>query len=412
MTTKIKDNYYIVILICCCLLTGLVHGLEGGTSGSFYKPIADDLNLSISSISLYVTLKGISMVLFTPLANKFIRRYKLNLVLSLSILIYIGALFGLSISNNLYQIYSFAIVMGLGASFLSTIIVPYLINNWFFEKQGLVLGIAFGFSGLTGALLGPIISSHIASFGWRSGYRLLTLIIGSVLLPLILFLVKENPNNTFKAYKIKTVSTKNNQPIDENVLRQYLLSKSFRYSFLFGVSLALSNGILFNLPTYARSIGQSLEIGALATSLTLLGATIGKVLFGHLNDKLKASYVVLVASISGAVGLIFIYLFGSNTILLLLGSLLYGAIVSLMTLEPPIIVKQVFGEHYYYDLFVYINMATQLFYALGPTIYALIFDSFNSYFFSFLLCLIFTILSFPLCYMSIKTARNIKKEAI
>lgn len=411
MIRTIQNNYYWVILVCCCALTGLTYGIEGGTGGLFFKPISTELNTSVSSISLYVTIKGISMVLFTPFANRILKRYSLNIVLGLASLVYATVLFLMSQSKDTMMIYCLAIALGAAASFLSTIIVPSLIGKWFRKKQGLFLGIAFGFSGLTGSSVGPIISKVINEYGWRMGYKTISFIVLFILVPICFILVKNEPSEHYRAFDspgTKINSRQVNIVTNEKVLKKYFMSKSFIYSFVFGISLALSNGILFNLPTYVASIGMDINIGAFATSLALLGATIFKVGFGYLNDKIKPTTVVLIASIIGAVSLLMIYYLRTNQVYLLCGSFLYGSIISLMTLEPPIIIKHIFGENYYHDIFVFVNMATQLVYSIGPTLYAGIFDTFSTYGYSFLLSIVFTLLSYPLCYLSVTNSKHLK----
>lgn len=407
----VSAHYHYFILMVCCLMAGFIHGIEGGTSGLFYMPISQHLNIPISTVSFYVTIKGVVMVLCIPLAYKLMKRIQLNFLLSIATLIYIVGLLMISKSQGIHEIYFAACLMGLGASFLSTLVIPYLIGNWFKKRQGLMLGIAFGFSGFTGSVVGPIVSEFIQMNGWRSGYQLIAFLIGILLLPLLVF-VKATPKemkllpygqNTDINSEIDAVQTK----VNKQVLKQYVCSSAFILSVLFGIMLALTNGILFHLTTYAQTIGFTSTQGSFITSMTLLGATINKVMFGNLNDRWKITSVVFLASILGAVGLVILFTLTQTYVLMLIGAFLYGSVVALTTLEPPILIRQLFGDSYYDDIFVFVNMATLFCYSASTTLYAFLFDLTKTYSTSFILCILFTLMTYFFCKLSVKHSRKL-----
>jgi len=411
MRIKIHQNYHKLILICCCFLTGCIHGMEGGTTGSFIGPLSNSLGVGISFISMYITIKGISMVIFTPLASKMIHRFNLRIVLSSATLMYILSLITIARTETLIMLYTSAVIMGISASFLSTIIVPTLINNWFVKRQGFALGIAFGFSGISGATIAPLISRIIENFGWRTGYYAIAGIIALTLLPLMFFVVRLNPEEMgLEPYGGRKVTrTDNIESVPNTRIKNIMKSRVFIYMLIFSISLALSNGILFSLPNYVKTIGMPIAFGATLTSLALLGATSFKVIFGSLNDRYSSKIVVKTAVLIGIMGLLAIYLARFNILIMSFGAFFYGAIISLMTLEVPIITKLVFGAEQYISMLVIFNMSTQLSYALGPTIYAVVFDISKSYFVSFAICIGFVVTSLLACILSLKESAKVNK---
>lgn len=384
--------------------------MEGGTTGSFIGPLSTSLGVGTSLVSMYVTIKGISMVVFTPIASRIIQRFNLRIVLTTATLIYIVSLILIARTETLTMLYASAVVMGISASFLSTIIVPTLINNWFARRQGIALGIAFGFSGISGAAVAPLISKIIENFGWRTGYYTVAVIIALTLLPLMIYVVRLSPKEVgLKQYGGESViRTDNYVSSPKTRIDKIIKSRVFIYVFIFSISIALSNGILFNLPNYVKTIRLPISTGAMLTSFALLGATSFKVFFGYLNDKYSPERVVISAVIIGTMGLLMIFLATFSILIMSFGAFFYGAIISLMTLEVPIITKRVFGAEHYISMFVVFNMATQLSYALGPTVYAAIFDVSKSYLVSFIICIGFVITSLIACILSLKESAKDK----
>jgi len=413
MRIKIHQNYHKLILICCCFLTGCIHGMEGGTTGSFIGPLYKlHWEVGISFISMYITIKGISMVIFTPLASKMIHRFNLRIVLSSATLMYILSLITIAKNRNLDNALYISSNYGYKCQlFYRQLLCLLLINNWFVKRQGFALGIAFGFSGISGATIAPLISRIIENFGWRTGYYAIAGIIALTLLPLMFFVVRLNPEEMgLEPYGGRKVTrTDNIESVPNTRIKNIMKSRVFIYMLIFSISLALSNGILFSLPNYVKTIGMPIAFGATLTSLALLGATSFKVIFGSLNDRYSSKIVVKTAVLIGIMGLLAIYLARFNILIMSFGAFFYGAIISLMTLEVPIITKLVFGAEQYISMLVIFNMSTQLSYALGPTIYAVVFDISKSYFVSFAICIGFVVTSLLACILSLKESAKVNK---
>ena len=62
------------------------------------------------------------------------------------------------------------VVFGLAGSFIFVVPAPILIDNWFKKHKGLALGCAMSFSGIGGAVLSPVFTLLIETFGWREAY--------------------------------------------------------------------------------------------------------------------------------------------------------------------------------------------------------------------------------------------------
>lgn len=365
---------HILIVVACAATTALVHGMEGGTSGIFFPEVANALGVPVFEVAGYLTVKGIVMVGLTPVANHLLGRWPINWVLLLASVVYASGLQVLATAQRLEHIYAGAVLLGVGAAFISTVVVPLVIANWFTTRRGLALGVSFGVSGISGALFSPIVAGWIQAYGWRNAYTFLAIIVGGGLGTLMLALMRRRPQDvgTFPYGHDRTRDAATKATESPGQGRAFSRRGALTLLIIFGSMLALTNGMLFNLNNYALSIGFSSAIGAAATSAALLGATVGKFSLGALTDRWGPQRVLLTASVLGSVGLVIVLSSGRSAELLVAGAFVYGALISLMTLQPPIVTLSVLGEQQYRSQFKYVSMATQLSYAAAPMAFAAI----------------------------------------
>lgn len=353
------------------MMMGMTYGMEGGTTGNFFLPISQTFNCTISEVSLYVSIKGIMCVLTIPFVVKALKKGNTRKTLSLATIAYALSLLAMALSPSIIFFHCAAAFLGISGSFLSTISVPTIINQWFTKKMGLALGISMAASGIFGSLAGPLLNEIILYSGWRSGYLIMASLIVVFLLPLMIFVIELKPRNREDAYGGYHVVV--NQ---DELMEGRIHVKPFVLTILFGIALALSTGILFNLPTMLLVKDIKSQKSALIVSFVLIGATVWKLIYGYFVDFVSMKKVLYFAIISGVIGLNVI-MFKNAVEYLFVGAFLYGSIVSLMTLFPPLMLKVCFKEENYNHLLTYVSMAVQFAYALSPMIFAYLGEAFN-----------------------------------
>src|SRR5699024_11798434 len=102
------------------------------------------------------------------------------------------AMFGLM--SSVWGWYIFVIPLAVGGVFIRVIAGPVMIERWFVKKNGMALGIMTAIGGLMGAFIQPITGILISSFGWRSSYFIIGIAVILILVPTILFLVRNSPS--------------------------------------------------------------------------------------------------------------------------------------------------------------------------------------------------------------------------
>ena len=172
-----KYRYHWLIVIVCCGFSAATLGLISNSNGVFFKPMADSLGVGIGSITLFVTIANLVQAITCPLVAWLLNKWDIRVLCTSFILLTLLALTLIAFTPNLYILYVSAVLLGIGMTGFSVIPINVLLANWFKDKLGLVVGITFSFSGISGALFNPIFNNLIAAWSWRSTYLFMMVII-------------------------------------------------------------------------------------------------------------------------------------------------------------------------------------------------------------------------------------------
>ena len=197
--TKKKFFYGWVIVFCCTLLVAAGTGIFVNCLGIFVKPVCEELGFDRGPFTLYSTIGGF-VGMFAMLAyGELYRRYPQHIrkFIALGTVVCCGAFYGYSLSTKLWHFYALAAFYGTGSMTLAGISITTLINNWFVEKRGLATGLAFAGSGVSAAVMTPVLTTIVADFGWRMGYRTMSLVSLCLLVPAVLLIRVSRPKRAF-----------------------------------------------------------------------------------------------------------------------------------------------------------------------------------------------------------------------
>jgi MFS family permease len=100
----------------------------------------------------------------------------------------------LSMVTATWQIWVlYGCIFPISLTLATSITANAVVSRWFVRRLGLALGItAFGV-GISGAVLPPIIAEVMPSIGWRGVWRIAAAITAFVVVPLVLWIVRDRP---------------------------------------------------------------------------------------------------------------------------------------------------------------------------------------------------------------------------
>lgn len=407
-----KIHYGWWIMVSCCAFYGGTIGILGNTMGLFLQPVMQEMSWTRTEASYYMSIMPLVAALIQPLAANLFKKYSIRMVLGLAIILFSGSYIATSRFNTLLSWNIYGVLYGVSAGFLMYLPVPLLINNWFKKRVGIAMGIALAFVNISGAVFNPIASNLIADMGWRDARVVLGIVSLLISLPLAVLLVRYKPEELkMKPYgfddNASNSQTANAAPSGIS-FKQAVKTVPFYSSILLAGLFVLCASMMQQVPGYAGSIGLDPATGASAVSIVMAGSIIGKIGLGYINDKFGTMVTAFLACALGASGALIVLLAGSNAAFFLIGTAFFGLGYAALTIIPPLVVRTVFGQKSYGEIYSMITLGLGFFSAASPLIYARIFDATQSFQIAWLLVLCAYIAGCVLVPVIMKLGKNLK----
>jgi MFS family permease len=393
------------IVAATFMIMTLIYAPIANLVSLFTLPVTKELKFSPSQFMLYFTIMALAAMAVGPIAGRLIRKMDVRVYLTVFIIISALAFVGFSFSTKLVHFYLLAVLMGAGMAGGAMIPASVLITNWFNEKRGLCLGIALSGSGFGGVILSPIVNGLITSYGWRSAYLFLGIIIAVVLIPLALFVIRLNP------------ADKGLSPLGENSIQKIELTGTTQGEALKSISFwalclailvggVVVNTMLINLAPYLAGIGTTAKTAALLLSLGSAMVIVGKLLVGRLFDKLGLSMTLFIISAGSLVS--FLFLMKANIVLpAVLYTVFSGVGSTAVTVAPAYLTGALFGEKEYGAKYGVVAIFISLGAAITPIVSGAIFNINHSYGLVLNVLIALSIVQFVLFFIASKTQPKI-----
>lgn len=160
----------------------------------FIEEFIRDLELSRTAVSSLYTIGTIAGSLALPYIGREIdKRGNRTMVIIIAIAFGIACLYMSTVSNMLMLLIGIVFMRMLGQSSM-TIVSRNVINQWWVQRRGFVLGIA----ALAGSVLGPglfpnFINQLIPQFGWQTTYVILGGLVIGIMVPVGYLFFRERP---------------------------------------------------------------------------------------------------------------------------------------------------------------------------------------------------------------------------
>ena len=269
--------------------------------------------------------------------------------------------------------------------------------EWFLLQLLLQIGLiktslALSFSGLSGAIFSPLLSSWITRYGWQMTYRFMAICIFVLVLPALIVPWNIDPKEEHLlpyGYQNRKETTK----VQNNKIK--LLTISFLCMCLFTLLHTSITGISQHLSGIAVSIHLSATIGATFMSFTMIGNITTKLLIGFLSDLLSPIKAVIMMILTNCISLVLLFLgvIHQETLLLYIGSLMFGSIYSVGAVGIPMLTRYFFGNENYARTYSVIGFLTNVGSASSLTLIGYLYDFTQSYQIVFIIALCFHLIN-------------------
>lgn len=141
------------------LIMGAAYGIVTNCVGLFVKPVTENMGFTRQAFSMNQTLVSFAMMAIPLLSRQIFGRFNVKTVMRLCTVTLVLAYGAYSLCHQPAHVLWVFSGGGLSLGGVTSVPLSLLISNWFHERRGLAIGVAFMGSGVGGMVFNPIVSS-------------------------------------------------------------------------------------------------------------------------------------------------------------------------------------------------------------------------------------------------------------
>ena len=286
-------------------------------------PLEEAFGWGRDGISLAVSINVLLYGLTAPFAAALMERFGIKRVAMVALAtVGSGALLTIFMKSLWQLVALWGFVVGVGTGSMALVFAASIVNRWFIERKGLVIG-ALTAAAATGQLIFlPTLSSFAMNYGWKS----VSITVGTaalIMVPLIYIFLPERPTDVgvkpygAQAEWVEPTQIKGNAAaLAVNTLREAIRVKNFWYLVISFFVCGLSTSGLIGTHFIPAAHDHGMMEVAAASLLALIGVfdVVGTLFSGWLTDRIDPRK------------LLFFYYFLRGLSLFLLPSILFATI--------------------------------------------------------------------------------------
>lgn len=345
---------------------------------------------AMSKLAFYFTIMTGTMAIFQPVARKIFSKVDARVCVSIAVILATCGFAAISFYSSFVGWLFSGLFIGLGFSFITYLMGPILINNWFKKNTGTILGVVLAFSNLGGAVFGAIAGNMIQGLGWQSAMRVLALIACVVGLLFAIFGLKYAPDKSKgeSAFGEDEAGADSKNPAASEDVKGLSFSEALHTPYFYMVAIAVivcffGSNFQTQATTFAKtSYSFSIVQAGYLSSILMIGAICGKIILGTVNDKLGCAGSYGIGCGSMVLGIIVLLSGASSgaTAFGFIGAFLFGFGFATMSIAIPFVVKTILGKKYFAQIYGYVCSIGTLTSMFSSNIYAGIKDATGNYY--------------------------------
>jgi len=371
-----------LIAILSGLMVCLVLGFCNAPKSLYVQPVTQALGISRSVYAFNDSCRFVATAVVNLFFGSLVSRFGPRKLIAAGFACLVSAMVLYSVAEHILLFYAGGALLGLGIAWTTTTMVGYVVNLWWSERKGTVMGAVLASSGIGAAIgtqiLSPIITREGDLFAYRGGYRVAALVM-AVTGIVVVSLFRDHP-----AGHVPTKAEEKKEEEEETAAYAALCRRpefwvALVCIFLVGMVLQGMSGVA---APHMRDVG--LDAGFVATVLSCQSLTLVVTKFsaGWLYDKKGLRFIsalCMTAAVATAAVLIPVSAAAGGRVLALLYAVFSAAAFPLETVMLPIYAQGLFGQKAYHKvlgIFVSANVAG---YAAGGPILNLCYDIIGDY---------------------------------
>jgi MFS family permease len=355
--------------------------------GVYIKPLEAEFGWTRGALSGVAAISLLLLGAAGPFAGRLADRWGPWRVIVLSLIVLGGGAIGAASVHALWQLYvTTGLLMGIGSGGLGLATGSVIAARWFEARRGLAIGIAAGGMSAGQLVVIPLAAALMLWFGWRASFFWLGLGALALVLPLAMWLIRNEPaDRGVRAYGAAGATLTAAQTLDARRAGRVGIVEAAQYSQFwllmatFFVCGYTTNGMVLThfMP---HALEHSFTELQASTALGIMGAmnVLGTIASGWICDRFGRRGPLATYYLLRGISLIFL-VYVWNVQSLHLWAAIYG--LNYISTVPPTttLTASIFGRYSVGELSGWIFFAHQVGAALGAAIAGWVFEIYGSY---------------------------------
>ncbi len=163
-----RGVHYAWVVATLAFLTMLTSAAALGLPGAFLRPLSREFGWSLEQMSSALAVRFALYGLLGPFAAVFMTRYGLRRMICLAMVLMASGLAMATRMHALWQLVAlWGVTLGVGSGLTALVLGATVVNRWFVQRRGLVLGMLTASSATGQLVFLPLAAWLIERFGWR-----------------------------------------------------------------------------------------------------------------------------------------------------------------------------------------------------------------------------------------------------
>ena len=333
-----KSNYGYVVAVICFVIAFFYVGNAYNTGSLYVVPVTNHYGFTRAEFSIIFSIVSILMIFANLSFVKLYRRLGIKYLVVLGAFLCAIAFFIYYKSTNLIQFYIGAFLFGIGISYTNMLTFSLLINSWFTENRGTILGLISAGSGFGGSVMSPLVGYIISIYGFKQSYLLTSIALFILIIPIAL-LIKENPieyeTNNEKNIDFKRKTT-------GQLLKEQSVIMGLTVIFLMGLLMVPWLNVL---PSHLIDRGFNEMFASKILGGVLFIMALSKILVGVIYDRIGIKIAIGICLTSFVISSVLLLIVDSKFTAWLFAAL-FGTSLSALTVLLPLFTSAIAGDEY------------------------------------------------------------------
>lgn len=404
-----KIHYAWAIFECCLGLKLGVAGVVGCLSGNFVTPVVAELHCPVSQFTMFVSVEAAAMALMYTTASRILTSRRIGMVMGIASTVQTAAIALMAFYHSAVMFSVSGAFLGLASAFTGFVAIPLVINMWFREKAGMVLGLVtaagniatVGYSLLSGWL--------ISRCGWRGAYLILAAIAFIITVPATFILMKSPEELQCEPYGGLAQQKEEAACLEASArgltMHQAMRTPVFYIAWLTCMLYSVSNGVAGYIAAFTTmELGQSIAFGAKAAMCFHIGCIGCSAVLGFINDRFGVRSGLLWGTAFSITGYLIMLSSLRQPQTALIAALVIGLGGSMYTVQSPLLVREILGSRHYSSIWAVMMTGNSLAGAFSYSPIGLFYDIGGSYQGAFIFAIAFFLAALFLGFIA--TARK------